>query len=181
MLPARKRTQWFIKCVVCFFLAILFGGIMPWLLETAAQFTGAPSPLFQKESLAAYEWHFLGWAVLIVAIMTVVAFYASSLTRGLLQAVGVALLIGAVFCWLAVQMAPHGYYEDNLLLLLRFGLPALSALLLWLSYANFKRITVGRRLWLENASVLLFVIIFVFGSIIFFSQVLWFLFPQNVL
>ncbi|HLX69457.1 MAG TPA: hypothetical protein VKV04_07510, partial [Verrucomicrobiae bacterium] len=88
-LPARRRTQWLIKCAVCFFLAILFGGVMPWLLEVAAKFIGCPSPMFQKPSDFADHWTFLGRAVTVAAIVTLLAFYASSLGRSLLQALGI--------------------------------------------------------------------------------------------
>jgi ABC-type transport system involved in multi-copper enzyme maturation permease subunit len=164
-LPARRGTQWFIKCAACFFLGILFGGIMPWLLEIAGKFIGCPAPMFQNPSDFADHWHFLGWTVTIAAVITLVAFYASSLARSLLQALGIAILVTFVLGWFPVRWvaeemaAARTYYQAGFDLslaniLLRFGLPALLAIL-WLSYKNFTHLTVGWRLWLKNAFVLL--------------------------
>lgn len=174
-LAPRKRTQWFIKCVVCFFLAVFFGGVMPWLLEITAQLFGSPSPILQNPSPFPDHWHFLSWTVTVVSIMTLITFYASSLARNLLQAVGVAVLIGSVFGWFAVEaVVVDRYYlvDDSTLLgdFLQCGLPALFALLLWLSYTNFRHLSVGRRLWLENASVLFVVVILIWGSTLLFGQ-----------
>lgn len=157
-LPARRSTQWFIKCAVCFFLSVLFAGVMPWLLESAAQLIGCPW-IFQNRSSFADPWYFLRWSVTLAAIMSLVGFYASSLARNLLQAVGIAVIAGSVFIWFALQAAAHPGGVPLLSGLVRFGLPASFLLLLWLSYTNFKHLTVGWRLWLENAAVLLLVVI----------------------
>lgn len=174
-LVVKKRTQWFIKCAVCFFLGVSFGGAMPWLLETAAQLSGRPSPILQDPSPFPDHWHFLGWTLMVASIITLIAFYASSLARNLLQAIGVAVLVSSVFGWFVVEtMSVDTYYlqDDSALLgyFLQFGLPALFALLLWLSYTNFRHLTVGWRLWLDNAFVLLFVVFLVSGSALHFAQ-----------
>jgi hypothetical protein len=167
-LPARRRTLWLIKCVVCFFLALLFGGVMPWLLETAGSLAGTPAPILQNPSPFPDNWHFLGWTAGVTAVLTLVAFYASSLARSLLQAVGVAVLLASVFIWFAVQAAAgdsYNYQSNSMLSdFLRAGLPALFTLLLWLSYTNFKHAMVGRRLWLENFCVLFAVLVFVYPA-----------------
>ena len=172
-LPARKRTQWFIKSAVCFFLSVLFAGVMPWLLESAAEFIGCPS-IFGNSSPFADHWRFLHWSVTLAAIMTQVAFYASSLARSLLQAVGIAVIVGSVFIWFAFQVAAADSYSGlegwSLNDFLSYGLPAIGGLLLWMSYYNFKHLTVGWRLWLENASVLLVIVFLVCGSAMLFAQ-----------
>lgn len=172
-LPARKRTQWLIKCAVCFLLAVLFGGVMPWLLESAGSLTGAPAPIFQSSSSFADHWHFLSFCATVAAVLTLVAFYASSLSRNLLQAVGVAILVASIWFGLTVQLAAsNNYYSDDLTLsLLQFGLPALFALLLWLSYINFKHLTVSPRLLLENGSALLFGVSFVYVVALLFTHI----------
>lgn len=154
-LPARRGTQWFIKCAVCFFLALLFTGVMPWLLETVAYMIGCPW-IFQSQPSFADHWQFLHSSVTLAAIMTLVVFYASSLARSLLQAVGIAVIFGSLFISFAFQAAITDNNQSLLGDLLRVGLPALFVLLLWLSYTNFKHLTVGWRLWLENAKVLFF-------------------------
>lgn len=154
-LPATRRAQWLIKCAVCFFLAILFGGVMPWLLETASSLTGAPAPILQNPSPFVDQWQFLRWAIIVVPVITLFAFYASSLARSLLHAVGVAIVVASLLSWFPVQLAATDRAYSLLGYLLRFGLPALFALLLWLSYVNFNHPTVGWRLWLQNAAVLL--------------------------
>lgn len=158
-LPARKSTQWFIKCAVCFFLALLFGGVMPWLLESTASLIGATSPIFQAPSAFPNHWQFLRWAVTEGAVITLVAFYASSLARSLLQAVGVGVLFASAFVWIAVHFF-HFLPGD---VFFQIGLPVLFVLLLWLSCVNFKHSTVGRRLWLGNISALLLVAVFLYG------------------
>lgn len=185
-LAVRKRTQWFIKCIVCFFLAILFGGVMPWLLEIAAQLFGFPSQILHNPSPFPDHWHFLGWTVTVVSLLTLITFYASSLARNLLQAVGVAVFLGSVFGWFAVEaVALDRYYRQDdsalLAIFLQFGMPALFALLLWLSYTNFKHLTVGWRLWSENASILLFVGSLVCGSAVRFAQLTGYFHPRPTL
>lgn len=182
-LPARIRTQWFIKCAVCFFLAILFAGVMPWLLETVAQSIGCPFPIKFHNNLSpiADHWLFLGRTVLFAAIITLVSFYASSLARSLLHAVGVAILVGSVFVSFVVQVASSDTFgQGNSWLLddfLQYALPVLFALLLGLSYNNFKHATVGRRLWLQNLAVWLFV--FLLCTSIGFFWLLAMLFPHK--
>jgi hypothetical protein len=169
-LPAGKGTQWFIKCAVCFFLSILFAGVMPWLLETAAQRIGCPFPIKFHNNLSPLtdHWLFLGRTTTVAAIITLIAFYASSLARNLLQAIGVAVIVGSVFTWFVFQVAMidsyllHGDYMIGDIL--QFGLPPVFLLLLWLSYTNFKHVAVGWRLWRENLCVLSCVLVFVFGS-----------------
>jgi len=173
-LPARKSMQWFIKCAVCFILSVFFAGVMPWLLEGAAQLIGCPWIYQGGSSLFADQWHFVLWSVTVTAIMTLVSFYASSLARSLLQAVGVAAVVGSVFIWLAFQVAAvdsdYGLGARSLNDFLSYGLTALWGLLLWLSCYNFKHLTVGWRLWLENASALLVVVFLVGGSALLFAQ-----------
>lgn len=179
-LPARRSAQWLIKCLVSFFLAILFAGLMPWLLESAAQLMGNLAPIFEDES--ADHWRFLGWTVTVAAVMTLISFYASSLARSLLQAVGIAILVGSVFGWFVIEaVAVYSYnlqgdysrFTD----FLRPGLPAAFALLLWLSFTNFKHLAVGWRLWLENASVLLVVVFLVCGYVLFLQLTRYFYLP----
>jgi hypothetical protein len=48
-----------------------------------------------------------------------------------------------------------------------FWLFALFAFFLWLSYTNFKHLVVTRRLWLQNALVLLSVVVSIYGAVAF--------------
>lgn len=168
-LPARKSAQWFIKCTVCVFLSVLLGGVMPWLLESAGRWIGRPS-LFLEHSN-----QFLRSSVTVAAVMTLLGLYASSLARNLLQALGVALLVGSVFGFFAAQIADWARFRGGLgLFLSPYDLApfasAFIALFLWLSYTNFKHFTLGWRQWVANASVLLVVAFLVCGLVVLFVQ-----------
>lgn len=157
-LPASRRIQFVIKGFTTFFLAIFLGGVMPCLLETVG-----PSGIIQYESVPA---GILSGIVGLSFWLSLVSFFASSLARNFLQAVGFAigtfiisvLIIPAVAHW---RMLFFDSLPINTVLPLLIAVPTLIATLLVLAYLNYKNFRDGwfllRRSLLVLASATVFV------------------------
>ena len=92
-LPVSRRVQFAIKGFLTLFLGTFLGGVMPMLLEDIGIGFGAQNPVFMPE---VHAWEFrillfqLGFAAF-VAWLVLVSFFASTLARSFLQAVGLAI------------------------------------------------------------------------------------------
>jgi ABC-type transport system involved in multi-copper enzyme maturation permease subunit len=153
-LPVSRRIQFAIKGFFTLSLAIFLGGVMPMLLENIAVGFGAHNPMFTPEgglgvllfqsSIVA----FAGWLAL-------VSFFASTLARSFLQAVGlgIATFIG---CMLLIPVFTNNrmIFFDSLsvhsFLPIVIGVPTIIVTLLWLAYLNFKNFRDGWPLWRRN-------------------------------
>src|ERR1039457_2329280 len=99
-LPVSRRAQFAIKGFLTLLLGTFLGGVMPMLLEHIATGLGSPSPIFKSESHSG-EFGIKLFQVGIVvstAWLALVSFFASTLARSFLQAVGLA--IATFFCCL---------------------------------------------------------------------------------
>jgi ABC-type transport system involved in multi-copper enzyme maturation permease subunit len=146
-LPATRRRQFIIKFVSTLMLSVLFGALMPLLLER-----GLISPDVPPLQLA-------GLAALIGAM----AFYASTLARNTLQSLAPGML-GVLLVMMILNVAAH---RQNLFgvalwpwpLVYLIGAPAFAIAFVGLMYWNFKRVLVGGMVWRRNAQVLLITLI----------------------
>src|ERR1017187_8311676 len=97
-LPVSRRVQFAIKGFLTLFLAIFLGGVMPMLLETTGVALGARNQAFTSDNHTnefGFFLFLLGSAVF-SAWLALVSFFASTLARSFLQAVGLA--IATFFC-----------------------------------------------------------------------------------
>ena len=78
-LPISKRNQFAVKLAVAMVLGIVLGGVIPWVL-------------LDMGGMRANDFG-LQKAMEVAALITGVAFYASTISRGLLQALSTALCI----------------------------------------------------------------------------------------
>jgi ABC-type transport system involved in multi-copper enzyme maturation permease subunit len=182
-LPAKRRTQFAVKLSVTLALAVLLGTIVPWLLEGARIL---PDVHFNADELLKH-YHLSGrstagifgltllnicawlspWLPLFALVLLAIgvaglAFYASTLGRNTLQALGLAALCLLITWLLSVAALPGmiryltGYplWYSGLIYLI--GVPVMMAVLAALAYWNFKRVLVSRWVWQRNLSTIAF-------------------------
>ena len=152
-LPVSRRVQFAIKAFLTLLLGTFLGGVMPMLLEEMAFRFGAYSPMFAPEANPG-SWFPLG-IVAFSAWLVLVSFFASTLARSFLQAVGLAI---ATFfsCLLLIpiftnnRMILFDSISVHSILPLVITVPTLIVTLLWLAYLNFKNFRDGWPLWRRN-------------------------------
>ncbi len=167
-LPVSRRTQYVIKAIVTSFLGILIGGVMPVLLEKiGADVSGGQSVFAQSDS------HYLGPAIIAFAAwLALVSFFASTLARSFLEAVGLGIATFFITSTLLIttgQAISQGYGQTFFLryIPMRSNLPVIIAVptiivtLLWLAYLNFINFRPGWRLWRRNLFGFFWAFIFV--------------------
>jgi hypothetical protein len=159
-LPASRRMQFFIKATLTLFLGILLGGVMPCLVEMA----GGGFRMWQpsRDGTIAIVLGFGGFSLW----LTLTSFFASSLARNFLQAVGFALAT-FMFSTLVFPAFANGrmLFFDSLpmssFLPLVIAGPTLVITLLWLAYWNYKNFRDGWPALRRNLPVLGGMILFI--------------------
>ncbi len=173
-LPVARRRQFVSKFLCALLLSVLFGAVVPMLLEGKRIF-----PVFDPhfgESAANYPdgyysqfgpslGAFLSVAVPflalagLAALVGLIAFYASTFARNTLQSLAPAIL-GLLLVMLIWKVAANtgelfgvALWRGPLIYLL--GMPAFALALGGLMYWNFKRVLVGGMVWRRNLFVLL--------------------------
>jgi hypothetical protein len=144
-LPVSRRVQFAIKGFFTLLVGTVLGGVMPMVLEGVATGTGAFNPSI---------WFALG-IVAFAAWLTLVSFFASSLARSFLQAVGLAIatFIGSVLLSSALvngRMYFVDYIPAHSFLPVIIAIPTVIVTLLSLAYLNFKNFRDGWPLWRRN-------------------------------
>jgi hypothetical protein len=166
-LPVSRRVQFAIKGCLTLFLGILLGGVMPILLEGIAVGLGAHSPIFtpgaDTEDLGVL---FPLGIMAVSAWLVLLGFFASSLARSFLQAVGLGIATFFISFALLItngQTIFQGFMSVHSFLPIIIGVPTLIVTLLWLAYLNFKNFRDGWPLWrrqlLGFAGAFVFVIV----------------------
>jgi hypothetical protein len=166
-LPVSRRLQFAIKGVFTLCLAIFLGGVMPMLLEDLAAGLGAQNPALKLEPNSGFDLFWLHFSVMAVAAwLVLLSFFASTLARSFLQAVGLGIATFFISFALLIsnsQTIFHGYMSVHFFLPLVIGVPTLIVTLLWLAYLNFKNFHPGWSLWRRNllgfAGAFIFVIV----------------------
>ena len=140
-LPVSRRLQLFLKFSIALVLSLLFGGLLPWLLERTPDFNL--------------------WIYAVAAGIFVIAFFASSLARTTLQAIGLAVVVAiAIYLYeitVSNAVIPPGYgrlISSRLfgLMLLKHYISAIVLLLVlgWLTFWNFKQLHQNWKFWASN-------------------------------
>lgn len=176
-LPARRRSQFWIKFLFAMALSLILAVGIPLLLEGSRIV-----PDFHPKILEAFSQFFLkrvgvfnaaignvfaflhfSMPVLVLlgiaAVMFVVSFYASTLSRNTLQSLAPAVLGMAVAFTMLIGASDVGkilwFVPWRGWLIYLIGVPVLSVTLVWLMSWNFKRVLVDGRVWRRNTAVLL--------------------------
>jgi hypothetical protein len=161
-LPASRRVQFVIKGFLTLFLGILLGGVMPCLLETIG---GASGWLKMSGDAGGFKLAIIGLA----ATLALVSFFASSLARNFLQAVGYAIgtFVGFTLFFSALMKGRMFFFDAvpmGAILPAVIATPTWILTLLLLSYLNFKNFHDGWHLWRRNLLGALGAILFVAAS-----------------
>ncbi len=167
-LPVSKRASFAVKLIVALVLAVVLGGLLPWLLM---RIQAAPLGDFTV-------WVAMGVAALIACV----SFYASTMSNGLLQAMPTVVGIGfAVFLTSALGARTYGYfhqwrYQDYGFfmssLFPALAWPAGVITFIWLSFRNYRQAQTGWGMWVENyvRVVAAFVCLYLVGMGIFYRD-----------
>jgi ABC-type transport system involved in multi-copper enzyme maturation permease subunit len=162
--PVSRRSQFAAKFIPILIFGTLLGGVLPILLETMAAHFGAPADLYKPENQTNYQFggsDFLGFQISIVALAAGLAwagFYASTLTRNFLQALGAALsaVLGCVLFTSFIAFVIRnritflGITPWHSILPFLIAIPTVPAVLLWLAWLNFSHFREGWHLWRRN-------------------------------
>jgi hypothetical protein len=109
-----------------------------------------------REILTAFQGVFL--MCIGAAFIATVSFFASTLSRNTLHALGGAVVFGVAFFMLFQWVnADANYYEYSLWkgpLIFVIGVPVAVVTVIWLSFSNYKRLHAGRNVWLRNLLIL---------------------------
>jgi hypothetical protein len=140
-LPISRRNQFAVKLAVALVLGIVLGGIIPWFL---LDLYGMRSNGFGLQN-----------AVEVAAIVTGIAFYGSSISRGVLQALPAAfclplmmiLLFAYCFNYLFANgsLAPELYWT-----IVQLAWPAIILTFVWLAFKNYQQLQIGWRVWVGD-------------------------------
>ena len=168
-LPASRRLQFAIKFFMALFFGTLLGGVTPLVLERTAAAFGAPNSIFVASGDAPlhHNW-FIAAVVIVTMMLTFVAFFASTLSKNFLHAVGVAVATAlgcGLFFAFIVFVVDHnttffGITPWHSILPIIIAIPVIVATLFWLAWLNFKTIHEDRRMWWRN-------IFWISGAVIF--------------
>ena len=143
-LPASRGAQLLVKFCVALVLSLFFGALMPVLIEGTKTLD---------------HWHQI---FVVAAALFFVSFYASSLGRTTLQAIGFVVLFALViqYCEGNIGIGPRfGYYHNSeleleLLLKRYLGISILSIVLGWLTFSNFKHVHQNWKFWMRNITAI---------------------------
>ena len=161
-LPASRRVQFIIKGFLALFLGVLLGGVMPALLEAI----GAGSGMWKTNGPTA-----AGFFAALIGLslwLSLVSFFASSLAKNFLQAVGFALatFVGFTLIFAALMDGRMFFFDaipGHSVLPFIFAVPILIFALILMTYLNFKNFRDGWFLWRRNllgvAGTIVFIVI----------------------
>jgi hypothetical protein len=142
---------------------------VPLVLEKTAAHFGAPSEIFDGKGDAPLQDNgFVIFVLIWTMVFTFVAFFASTLSRNFLQAVGIAVATAlgcGLFFAFVVFVVEHnttffGITPWHSSLPVLIAVPVIVATLFWLAWLNFKTIHEDRRMWWRN-------IVWISGAVIF--------------
>jgi ABC-type transport system involved in multi-copper enzyme maturation permease subunit len=169
--PVSRRVQFTIKFLVTLFLGIFLGGVMPMLLEKIGLAIGTQNSMFATEGhpTGILPIAFLIGCIATATWLTLVSFFASSVAKNFLQAIGIALVTFVLFMLCIPAIANlrtffTGSVDGPFLLPLIIAIPTIPIALAWLAYRNYAHFREGWPLWRRNLLGLAGAILFIFIS-----------------
>jgi alpha-tubulin suppressor-like RCC1 family protein len=159
-LPVTRRLQFAIKFTVVVLLGLVLGGFMPCLIETAGVLAGVRSEILKLPFAADFGLYFATVAEVTIAAtsIAIISFFASTLTRNTLHALGAAFVFGGIFWALFIWVMVGSHYSEYAPwrgpLILIIGITVLLIAVLSLSFSNYKTLHAGRNVWLRNLLIL---------------------------
>ena len=186
-LPVKRRTQFAVKFRVSLLLSVLFGAVVPLLLEgqrilpnlhvLPSSFHFNENYLLLLNTWQSFIWHCLDVINVLTPLLTLLAmataigaisFYASTLTRNTLQALAPAVLGIIVFAFLLFNAHwPELLFDYPLWhgpLIYFIGVPLFVLALVAMSFWNFQRVNLVWNVWLWNTFVFVSTLAFVIAA-----------------
>jgi len=152
-LPVSRRVQFAIKGILTLLLGTFLGGTMPMLLESIGVGLGANSEMFKAQNDPGGS----GFIIIaaLAAWLALVSFFASTLAKTFLQAIGFAIVTFVGWVMLISGFAVghrlfYGSFSTGSILPLVISTPTIIVTLLWLAWLNFKNFRDGWTLWRRN-------------------------------
>jgi hypothetical protein len=159
-LPISRSWQWAIKLVITILAGITLGCLTPALLERAAVAVGVRSPIMEATGEQVELWVRLIEDGIVAGGITFVAFYASTLTHNVLQAISAAVIIclglvalSAFTVWAWTVTGVVGGERGPLIIYVAATL--LPGVLLYRSFLNCRLPSVGWNIWVRNLATIL--------------------------
>jgi ABC-2 family transporter protein len=159
-LPVSRRTQLFIKFSVGLVLSVILGALIPLLVEGPKHFTDRPQGFI-----------FAFFCVPAAAIFFI-SFYASTLARTTLQAIGITIGICAgLWAWIAGIGFGLGHLQRGqnewantyqAFFVINLSAAILLLVLTWLIFGNFKWLHENWKLWRRNLMAIVASLVFSF-------------------
>lgn len=136
-LPIPRFRQWSVKLFIGFIIGDLLSATLFWAVQ---RWVGGPS---------------FAECLVLFAVILIFGFYGSTLTNGVLQALGGAALT-IIGVWIAFDLTSTARFNPYLpfssgILLVIGGVPIVLVVLLVLSYFNFGKASESMQLWRRNA------------------------------
>ncbi len=149
-LPVSSRIQLALKLAVALLVGGLLSPVLLWTAEGIASTVGAGSDV--NDFKTPFSGSTLAGMGLIFTALSLVSFYASTLSRNIIQGLATAVVTTLVFWALAVLSIQE--HEVNWLwhgaLIHYLAWPTLLVLLLWLAHQNFRFAAGEWALWRRN-------------------------------
>ncbi len=159
--PVRRLFQFTVKLAIVLLLGVVLGALMPCLLEAGGSLLGITSGVSESHFFFGPNefFSFARNAAIVAATLAGISFFASTLTRNTLHALGASIVFtGAywtLFQWvIGESLSGYGYSIWNGHLIFRIGIPVLILVALWLSWSNYKLLQINGNVWLRNALIL---------------------------
>ncbi len=185
-LPVTRRFQFVIKFAVVLLLGFVLGAIMPILLETLGAYFHISSDLLGLSLMHSYlpgpisffaeHRGIIGMCLGAIFIATA-SFFASTLCRNSLHALGGGMVWGCAFFflfqWVMVESNSYEYSIWKGPLIFFTGVPVAVVVVMWLSFSNYKRLHAGRNVWLRNVLTLVVSLVFTGIATAFVYQRPW--------
>ncbi len=178
-LPVSRRVQFTIELILTVLLGAFLGGVMPMLVERVAAAFGSLHSIFAAEVEIGGKFGAIGFELFVVALaaeLTLVSFYASTLTRSFLQALGVAITIFAGWVLIATWIVNTKYFlgivpRSPPILQAIFAAPTIIVAVCWLGYLNFTNFRSGWPLWRRNLMGMAGAVVFIIlGSVLIYNR-----------
>jgi hypothetical protein len=150
-LPVSRRIQFILKFSVALILSLILGGVMPFVIERARDFNDS--------------------IFIVAAAIFFISFYASTVARTTIQAIGLTIIVAAAIYFCAVATAVSifqlggGWAHAQVglgLLRLYLGVPIFLLTLAGLMYWNFKWLHPEGKLRWRNSLIVLVSFAFIF-------------------
>jgi hypothetical protein len=189
-LPVKRRKQFAIKFRTVLLLSVLFGTVLPLLLEgprilpnvhflpsRLIESVNSVSPKIDPNSWQSFFWYCLGQitpffpTLMLLGMATgigAISLYASTLARNTLQALAPAVLGIIIFAFLLFNASWPGYVFQYPVwhgpLIYFIGIPTFVIALVGLSFWNCQRLNPGWTVWCRNGLVFAAAMVFVVAS-----------------